>query len=310
MDLTKKKSRLKDVKRIVVLGETGFIGSHILAFFESVYGEVESIGISSQRVNLLDSAAVAELGRYFEPETAVVFCSAIVKRGNTGNDLNAYLQNITMVANICKLLEEHPVGWIGYLSTTAVYGEDTNHGRISEETLPSPNSYYGLAKYNAEWLLQKACDSLQGTKLAVLRLPYVYGHGQKEIIGDYGPGMFLQKAMRGQEITIWGDGAELREFAFIDDVVAVCEQLLIADFAGVINVVSGNSRSFKDILDIVGKLAQSGIVAKSKPRTKNPVDHLFLNNKITQILPEFSSTSLEEGVDKTWSIDSAAMGMV
>src|SRR5256885_1807933 len=80
------------------------------------------------------------------------------------------------------------------------------------------------------------------TSLLILRPALVYGPEEPGYY--YGPSGFLQKARAGAPITLWGDGSELREFLFIDDVVDVTTRLLCGGACGVLNVVSGASYTY------------------------------------------------------------------
>jgi UDP-glucose 4-epimerase len=53
---------------------------------------------------------------------------------------------MTIVENVCRILSEHPVDQIIYMSSAAVYGEEIENIRISEDTLVNPTSYYGINK--------------------------------------------------------------------------------------------------------------------------------------------------------------------
>ena len=66
-----------------------------------------------------------------------------------------------------------------------------------------------------------------------------------------------------------------REFIYIDDVAIIIHQLIITNFVGILNIVCGNSYSFKCIVDVLNKNLKYNIKIKFRPRSKEKVDHHY-----------------------------------
>ena len=240
------------VKRVIILGHSGFIGSHL--------------------ERLLSRSGIREV------------------IGRSLPDI------MSIVENICRLLEEHPIRRLIFLSSAAVYGEETENMNISEQTPINPTSYYGLAKYSAERLLNKICVANQLTSLACLRPPLVYGPGDNG--KTYGPSGFAAAAIEGTPITLWGDGTERREFIYIDDLCRLIEELIDTDFEGELNVVSGTSYSFADVVAAL-KVKFPNLEVNSRPRSKEKANNAFDARKIKSLLTSgFQFTSLEDGLSR------------
>ncbi|MBI3617301.1 MAG: NAD(P)-dependent oxidoreductase [Candidatus Omnitrophica bacterium] len=219
--------------------------------------------------------------------------------------MNQY-QNLNMTRNVCRVLEKYPVKRFIFFSSSAVYGEDIHNTRITEETPACPTSYYGLVKYTAERLYAKTIGSQKESSLAVLRPPLIYGPGDWG--KTYGPSGFVRAALNNEPITLWGDGTELREFIFVEDIVRVVCGFLDSDFKGVVNVASGKSRTFQDVLKIVSDLAGEALDVKSLARTKDKVDNAFDNTHFTRLMPGLRFTPLEEGMRETFNMEAALQG--
>lgn len=276
----------KNIERIVILGHTGFIGKHLENFFEKKYPEV--IGKDLPDFDLTkDSDSLKDI---FDAKTAVIMCSAIKK--DYGDNIDNFSKNVSMVVNVCKILESNPVKSFVYFSSAAVYGEDIHNLQISEKTAINPTSYYGMAKYVSERLLWKVSKN----NLIIVRPPVIYGPGDQPC---YGPSGFVEAALNNETITLWGDGTEKREFIFIDDAVQLINKLILNNFKGVLNLASGKSFTFKEIIDIVSSLTSSKIKVNSRERTKNKVDNVFNNSALLKIFPGFTSTPLKDGIKKT-----------
>jgi UDP-glucose 4-epimerase len=280
-------------QKIVILGHSGFIGTNIEKSL-SQNNKLEIIGRSLPNIDLTDEESTAQLANYVDKETIVILLAAVKRQ--FGDTVDVFRKNMQIVENVCKLLLEKPVKKIIFLSSAAVYGEETENTNISEESPINPTSYYGIAKYSAERILKKACFDNQFTSLICLRPPLIYGPGDEG--RTYGPAGFTAAACEDKEIILWGDGTERREFIYVNDLCRLIEVLLNSDFSGELNVVSGQRYCFADIIDAL-QIRFSELTVNSKPRSKEKANNAFVANKIKSILPpEFRFTSLEEGLDK------------
>lgn len=278
-------------KKIVILGHSGFIGSHLERQI-SESGNWDVIGRSLPDIDLTNPDQASQLSPYFTPETVLVLAAAVKRQ--FGDTLEAFRQNMAIVENICRLLETCPIKRIIFMSSAAVYGEETENTSISEQTPVNPTSYYGINKYTAERLLKKACAANQQTSLVCLRPPLVYGPGDRG--RTYGPSGFSAAALEGTPITLWGDGKELREFIYIKDLCRLIEYLANSEFEGELNVVSGTAYCFADVTTIL-KRKLPGLEVNTRPRSKQKADNAFDACRIKSLLPaDFRFTSLEEGL--------------
>ena len=281
---------MTSIRRVLILGHSGFVGANLERSLRANAG-LEVVGLSLGDVDLTAPRDAASLARYFEPDTAVVMCSAIKRQA--GDTRENYLKNVSMAANLSAVLEARPVGRFLYFSSTAVYGEDVHNEAITEKTSVCPTSYYGMAKYAAERLLLKAAENRTPSPLVVLRPPTIYGADEPG--RPYGPMGFLRAALAHDPVTLWGDGSEKREFLFVDDACAAVRLLLDHPFTGVLNLVSGKSVTFKDIIAEISLVGPS-LKTASRARTKAMADHSFDNSLLRSLFPELRLTPLREGL--------------
>ena len=292
------------IKRIVLLGNTGFIGRHLEKGFQNLRPKAQVIGQSLPALDLTKFEDAQKLADVFDIDTAVIMCAAIKRQ--FGDNLEVFDQNLNMASNVCRVLEKNSVKRFIFFSSSAVYGEDIHNVRIVEETPICLTSYYGLVKYTAEWLYAKTIGSQKESSLVVLRPPLIYG--PEDLGKTYGPSGFVWAALNNKPITLWGDGTELREFIFVEDIVRAVCGLLDSDFSGVVNVASGKSYSFQDVLKIVSDLVGHALDIKSFARTKDKVDNAFDNTRFTRFMPAFRFTSLQEGIRKTFEAEAKLLG--
>jgi nucleoside-diphosphate-sugar epimerase len=283
---------LSNKQTIVILGHSGFIGSRLERLLEKT-NNWSIIGRSLPDVDLTQEGQADLLIPFLESSSTLVFAAAVKRQ--FGDTLETFQANIEIVKNVCRLLESYPVKRVIFLSSAAVYGEETENTSINELTRVNPTSYYGISKYTAECLLKKTCANK--TSLVCLRPPLVYG--PDDLGQTYGPSGFSTAAMEGRPITLWGDGSELREFIFIDDLCRLIE--LIANnenaFEGEINVVSGTPYCFADIVSIL-KNKYPNLAVDTRSRSREKANNAFDARMIKSILPpSFRFTPLKEGLE-------------
>ena len=276
----------------MILGHTGFIGRHIVECFQTCSPEAELVGVSFPPVDLCSREGAEQVAQLLTPDTVIVMCAAIKRQ--LGDNREVFRQNLRIVENVCETLRQRPVRKLVYFSSTAVYGEDIHNISISEETPVQPRGFYGIAKYASERLLWKVMSSLEQSSLVLLRPPLVYGIGDES--KGYGPAGFLDKLLRNEEIVLWGDASELREFLYVKDIARIVYEMTHSNFSGVLNPVSGKSYSFRAVLDLLATITGRTPRVVQRERTKEKVDNVFSRALFIRTLPDFRFTALEDGL--------------
>ena len=135
-----------------------------------------------------------------------------------------------------------------YASSSSVYG-DAPALPVTEGGALHPVSPYGATKVTTE-LIAGAYWRSHGVPSVGLRYFTVYGPRQRP---DMAISRFIDAADAGEEIRVFGDGRQLRDFTFVDDIVAAT--LLAADHGepgDVYNIASGDPHPLLDLLDLLG----------------------------------------------------------
>ena len=282
-------------RKIIILGNSGFIGTHLEPALRKNNPQVEIAGFSSSELNLLSRHEALRLQSLVDEKTAIIMCSMLKKEA--GDSLEVYSKNVEMAVNLCHALQKKAVSRFVYLSSTAVYGEEVNNLNITETTSLQPTSYYGMAKCACENLFRKVIGSQNKDALLILRPPLVYGPNDRS--QAYGPAGFTKKAVASQKIVLWGDGTELREFLFVDDLVNVILRLWASDVSGVVNIVASAKYTFKDILNILSEKLERTLPIEIRERSKSKVDNCFDNTLLRKLLPDVRFTALAQGIQIT-----------
>jgi UDP-glucuronate 4-epimerase len=150
-----------------------------------------------------------------------------------------------------------------------VYGNAPTYP-TSEADLPRPQSPYGVTKLAAEHLC--TLYALTGEVSTVsLRYFTVYGPRQRP---DMAIHRLIEAALAGQPFPLYGDGQQVREFTFVDDVV---EANLLAAAASVppgsvVNIAGGSATTLMEVVGIVGELAGSPVELDRQPAQPGDVE--------------------------------------
>ena len=189
--------------------------------------------------------------------------SHFIKRFNYNNNLIGSVNLINSSVN-------HKVKCFVFTSSIAVYG--AGQTPMSEEMTPVPEDSYGIAKLAVEQEL-RVTQEMFGLEYIIFRPHNVYGERQN--IGDRYRnvvGIFMNQLLRGEPMTIFGDGSQERAFTHIDDVAPV--------IASSVQYTAAKNQIFNvgaDIPQTVNELAE--VVARAL-RLQFRVTHLDPRNEV------------------------------
>jgi UDP-glucose 4-epimerase len=174
---------------------------------------------------------------------AQVFVPASIKApGNSAH------HNIVGFANVLDCAREHGNPRIVFASSAAVYGAPRSLP-LTEESPTAPMSPYGLEKLVNEQ--QGALfQNLAGLSPLALRYFNVYGPRQDPTSQYAGViSRFTERLLAGTALTVFGDGAQTRDFVYVGDVARANVAALESDATGVCNVGTGRSVTLLELID-------------------------------------------------------------
>jgi UDP-glucose 4-epimerase len=255
------------LRTALVTGGAGFIGSHLAArLVEEGFGVTVLDNFSTGlREAVPDDATLVEgdvgdrtlVDEVFARERfSVVFhtagqASIRLSFERPEIDLGT---NVVGTVNVVRGCVDTGVERLVNASSMTVYGEPDTFP--TPEDVPCvPVSYYGVTKYAAERYAHIA-GAVAGAETAVtsLRMFNVYGPGQS-ISNPYQGvlAIFIGNVLRGEPITVHGDGLQTRDFVYIDDVVDAWMRVVDdpITFGRVLNVGSGRETSVNELVDAV-----------------------------------------------------------
>lgn len=199
------------------------------------------------------------------------------------------------VARLCAKYQK----WLLFVSTMCVYGDVDVHPVSEDTTLPNPSEIYATSKYAAEWVVRGYGINFS-LPYTILRIATVYGPGTRLELGVH---VFFKQALRGEPITVHGDGTQERTLTYIDDVVEGCVAPLAypTEAKGQIFNISGSERvSATSMARQIKELTQSKSEIVFVPqRPFNTIREDVDVSKAKKLLNWEAKVSFMEGLKKT-----------
>lgn len=183
---------------------------------------------------------------------------------------------------------------IVFSSSAAIYGEADK--RVSETHPLSPGSPYAKNKYDGEELLRAS-----GIPSVALRYFNVYGPRQSEEYAGVIK-IFIMKALRGEGIVIHGDGTQVRDFVFVDDVARANSAAMNYEHSSfeIFNIGSGTETSIRTVAETIIQLTQSTSKIIYTPSRIGDIRYSQADvSRAKKLLGWEAQVPLEEGLRKT-----------
>jgi UDP-glucose 4-epimerase len=304
--------------RALVTGGAGFIGSHVadalvergddvwvLDNLASGRGENVNKGAVFVEADIRDAAAVGRTFAEARPDVCFHLAAQAdvrVSIAEPGFDAEVNLIGTVNVLEAARALEAPVV----FSSTGgAIYGECD--GPADEDSPRLPLAPYGASKLAGEEYLA-TWSRLYGAGHVALRYGNVYGprqdpHGEAGVVA-----IFFGRIGNGQELHIYGDGRQTRDYVFVGDVVAATLAAGSAP-AGVYNIGTGIETSVLELAD--GCRRASGVDAEvvfDPPRLGELARSVLDPTRAQSALGFRPATSLADGLEETWHFVREAEG--
>lgn len=298
-------------KKTGVIGGSGFIGEALVSLLLQKGREVTCV---DQKGPVRPNPAVHYIeGDYGQESTlkllkgldeVVLLAYSSVPKTSFEDPLADMLDNLPRALEFFKAAKSFGLKKIIVISSGgAVYGP-TAVGAIQEDHPTNPISPYGITKLAIEKyaLMYRHLYSLP---VIILRSGNAYGPGQKPFTGQGFIATAMASVLQGQEIPLYGEGATIRDYVYITDLVEGILSALEKGQAGATyNLGTGVGRSNRAVLDTIKKLAETKNIAvrvRDFPGRNFDVPANVLDPK--KLLEDTGWTPLmpfDDGVRRTW----------
>ncbi len=296
--------------KVLVTGGAGFIGSHVAEALvrrghqvtvldDLSGGYADNVGPRATFVqgSVADASLVDRLfatGRfdyvYHLAAYAAEGLSHFIKRFN-------YTNNVIGSVNLINAAINTEVKGFVFTSSIAVYGTSPTLP-IDEAVQPRPEDSYGIAKYAIEQELW-ACREMFALNYIIFRPHSVYGPRQN-IADRYRNvvGIFMNQILKGQAMTIFGDGTQTRAFSYIDDVAPIVAEAIDTPAAWneVFNIGADQPYSLNELAHSVARVMSVEPAIVHMPARHEVLHAHSAHEKVRRVFGERPHTALQDGL--------------
>lgn len=299
------------MKRLLFLGGAGFLGSNIIKttlqkgsakvfVLEPSFANVSRLDgedVQIYRGELSDIDFVQSIIEANQIDTVVHLVATIIP-GSTFEDYKREYQHVIFpTIELMQICAQRQIRFVYFSSGGTVYGNRTDMTPFKETDAMAPISYYGWSKQMMENSILYV-HRTTGLKYLIVRPSNPYGHGQNIHAKQGLVAVALGKILAGEPITVWGDGSNVRDYIYIDDLCEAVVQLLEKEVCNTtINIGSGQGASINDIIHVLKEVVSEEVKVDYQPARSVDVSHMILDTTRLQQYVNLKITPLREGIE-------------
>lgn len=295
-------------KKVLITGGAGFIGSHIvdkliLKNYQIVIIDNLSSGSKDnlQKSDLIklyeldiENDNIEEVFEVEHPDYIIHLAAQTSVNYSIANSLCDANLNILATIRLLELAKKYNVKKFIASSSAAVYGTP-KYLPLDENHPTEPISPYGLSKLTMEKYIQ-----LSGVPYTIYRFSNVYGPRQKSSKESGVIAIFHDAMKNNKPINIYGDGNQIRDYVYVEDIAEICVMALENDVnCEIINVSTNIAVSLNGLFDFMKNLYGYKQNAKYLPRRTGDIENSILDNsKLIKLFTQYNKTTLSVGLNK------------
>lgn len=293
---------------ILITGGAGFIGSHIVdELINNSYNVIVADNLSTGRIeNINNSAIFYNIDIKDKTRLETLFINNKIKyiihlaaQASVGYSMKYPIcdanENIISSLNLIELAKKYNIKKLIVSSTAAVYGEP-QYLPIDENHNANPSSYYGLSKLTMEKYIE-----LSNIDYIIFRFSNVYGprqipEGEAGVVS-----IFMDYFINNNEINIFGDGNQTRDFIYVKDIAKILFLCIKNDnmTKEIINISSNVSISINELYEKLKHITKKDLKVNYLEERKGDIKHSLLNNSKLLNYIDIKLTNINAGLEKT-----------
>jgi nucleoside-diphosphate-sugar epimerase len=310
------------MKKAIVCGAGGFIGSHLVKRLKKEGFWVRGVDLKYPEFSateaddfVIGDLRDATLCRYVVDQTFDEVYQLAADMGGAGfvftgeNDADIMHNSALINLNMIDACYKRNVKRIFYSSSACIYPEynqkDPDNPNCAESSAypANPDSEYGWEKLFSERLYLSFYRN-HGTEVRVARYHNIFGpEGTWRGGREKAPAALCRKvaeAQDGGEIEIWGDGKQTRSFLFIDECLEGTLRLMRSERTGPLNIGSEEMVTINQLAEMAMKIAGKHLTIKHIPGPQGVRGRNSDNKLIFEKLKWKPNSSLKQGLTKTY----------
>jgi dTDP-glucose 4,6-dehydratase len=269
-------------KRILITGAAGFLGSHLCdRFINEGYHVIGMDNLITGDMKNIEHLMKLEQFEFFNHDVSkfihvpgnLDYILHFASPASPIDYLKIPIQTLkvgSLGTHNCLGLAKAKKARILVASTSEVYGDPLVHPQTEEywgNVNPvGPRGVYDEAKRFQE-AITMAYHTYHGVETRIVRIFNTYGPRMRLNDGRVLPA-FIGQALRGEDLTVFGDGSQTRSFCFVDDLVEGIYRLLMSDYTGPVNIGNPDEITIKQFGEEIIKLTgtQQKLIQKPLPK--------------------------------------------
>lgn len=299
-----------NIKKIAIIGANGFIGSNLARKLQecndnaiTLFGRsamaMHNTSLPYKKIDLSNTSQIQEDFR--DTDFIYFLASETIPATSWNNPTLEITNNLLPFIIFLEAIATLNIKKIIFISSAGtIYGP--THLQVSEDSVKNPFSPYGITKLTMEYYLNYF-SIRSNLHYDIYRVSNVYGEGQNVSKGLGIINTFIEKIIKEHKIQIFGNGENIRNYIYVQDLVTLMAHSVTADteICNIFNASSNDTLSINELVKIINKVVPLNFDVEYTADRKSDNTAIYLNNdKLLANNPGFRFTSIDDGIAKTY----------